>query len=93
VKLTSSTVDEQTGRLALTSDDGVLTFELRACNSGVVMKRTRHRFPAGLLVHEVYLPSVESLVQWCEQDHLRFDYPLLLATLRRDGSDLFLPRE
>lgn len=75
--------------VALSSDDGALLFDLRRCETGVLMKRTRHRMRQGRVVQEIHLAEEAHLVRWCEHDQLRFAYPLLFVTLRRSGSALF----
>jgi hypothetical protein len=40
------------------------------------------------VVQSALFKSAESFVHWCDADHVRFDYPLVYVSLKRDGCNV-----
>ena len=77
------------GTVAASSDDGIVSFILTPCASGVYVERTRLRSGAGRIVQAMQFADGDSFLRWCASDLMQFAYPLLFVTLRRSGSALF----
>ena len=71
------------------SDDGQVSYRLRATGRGLWVQRERCRQDRhARLVHSVIITNTEQFDRWCEADSIRFDYPLVFAAIARAGRKL-----
>ena len=75
-------------RRCLRSEDGSLVFTLSRSPSGLYVERVRILGKGTRVVQSALLADVTSLQRWCDNDPLRFEFPLVFAMLKRDGSNL-----
>ncbi len=92
-KATKSTADVD-GGIVIKSDDGNVCFRLRPTRSGLWVQRDRRREEShARLVHSVVFASIDGFARWCESDSVRFDYPIVFSTVRREGGALLQDHE
>ena len=77
----------------LRSDDGVIAFSLARVAAGVHVERIQLRKGRVRIVHSTVFADGKSFERWCDADTVRFDYPLVYVSLKRDGNDLFRPAD
>lgn len=71
------------------SDDGVVAFTLLLTPAGVFVERVQTRKGTGRVAQSTLFADDRSFQRWCEADSVRFEYPLVYVTLKRDGDALF----
>lgn len=87
-KAKKSTADVDRG-IVVKSDDGNVCFCLRSTRSGLWVQRDRRRVEShARLVHSAVFASIDGFSRWCESDSVRFDYPIVFLTVRREGGAL-----
>lgn len=92
-KAKRSTADAE-GGIVVTSDDGNVCFRLRSTRSGIWVQRDRRREESrARLVQSVVFANIDGFARWCESDSVRFDYPIVFSTLRREGGALLQDHE
>ena len=73
----------------LRSEDGVVAMHVAATDTGVFVERTLAHSTQALIVMAMLFQDAERFAAWCDADVVRFDYPVLFPTLKRDGHALF----
>lgn len=73
----------------LASDDGALTYLVKAAGSRLFMQRTRRDGAGTLAVQCLLFAGPEDFGRWCAVEPTRFEHPLLFDRLRRCGDDVF----
>lgn len=68
------------------SDDGALEFRLSSCEAGLFVERVEHRSQRARVVQSAIFNSARAFERWCDADAVRFDYPVLYVTLKRNAS-------
>jgi hypothetical protein len=71
------------------SDDGVIAFTLAPLATGVFVERAQVHSDNALIVQSFLFTDGTSFQRWCDADSVRFDYPLVHMSLKRDGDALF----
>ena len=81
------------GRVAvIESDDGAVSFLLRAVDDRLFVERT-HRGEAGTMaVQCLLIGGAEEFRRWCEVEPTRFEYPILFDRLLRCGDEVLRRR-
>ena len=69
----------------LRSDDGAVSFTLARTSTGVFVERVQLRRGQGRIVLSTVFTDNKSFERWCDADSMRFDYPLVYLSLKRDG--------
>lgn len=82
---------DRTPALTVGSDDGAVRYVLRATQHGLLVERTRWRKGMVRLSVATVFRTNAQFARWCDADSVRFDYPMLHAQLRRQGSGLLQP--
>jgi hypothetical protein len=77
----------------LRSEDGVIAFSLARVATGVHVERIELRKGRARIVHSTVFADDKSFERWCDSDSVRFDYPLVYVSLKRDGNELFRPTD
>lgn len=77
------------GAHTVRSDDGTLRFDLRRVDAGLYMQREWRLPRAGRVTQASIFASRDAFNRWCEADPLRFEYPMVHATLLRAAGRLF----
>lgn len=71
------------------SEDGNVCFRLESTSSGLLVQRDRRRRESrARLVQTVLFSSCDRFTRWCESDSVRFDYPIILSSVKRAGRAL-----
>jgi hypothetical protein len=78
-------------RRTLRSEDGSLVFHLLRLPTGLYIERVRVLKNGTRVVQSAVLSDGAALAQWCDKDALRFEFPLIFAMLKRDGTHLLGP--
>ena len=87
--LSPASPSDATGGIVVASDDGALSYRLRRTRLGLFVQRERRHPKAGaLLVHTAVFKDPASFLRWCDADVVRFEYPLVFSTIRREGGTL-----
>ena len=68
---------------ALTSDDGVLAFNVQPLAPGIYVERTQLHAGDACVSQAMRFDSEEAFLAWRDLDGLRFSYPLVYAKLER----------
>ncbi len=71
------------------SEDGSVSFTLAPTPSGVFVERVQLRNGTARVVQSVLFTDDQSFQRWCDADSLRFEYPLVYVSLKRDGDAMF----
>lgn len=89
-KTNAKTANPDTTRaVVIRSEDGQVCFRLRPTPSGLLVQRDRRRRESrARLVQSVVFSSIDGFARWCESDSVRFDYPIILSTVKREGDAL-----
>jgi hypothetical protein len=74
--------------ITLASADGSLVFLLQSHPAGLFVERIERRPPGSVITAAMVFGSHETFGHWCEADPVRFDHPMLLSRLRRQGDEL-----
>lgn len=77
------------GVVTLHSDDGVVSFRLASGFRGVFVERIRIREAGAYVAQSTVFADEQSFQTWCDSDSVRFDYPIVYVTLKREGASLF----
>lgn len=86
-KATSSR--DQTNAVIVQSDDGAVRFRLQSTPHGLLVQRERRRQDQGAhLVQSVVFSDAAGFSRWAEADSVRFDYPIVFSTVRREAGAL-----
>lgn len=80
---------DRAGAHTVRSDDGLLTLDLRLVDAGLYMQRELRLPRAGRVTQASIFASRDAFTRWCEADPLRFEYPMVHATLLRVAGRLF----
>jgi hypothetical protein len=75
--------------VTLHSDDGIVSFRLAPGHCGLFVERTRIRQEGAYVAQSAVFADERSFLQWCDADSVRFDYPMVYVSLKREGSALF----
>ena len=71
------------------SDDGFVRVWLRITRFGLWVRRERRRADEhARLVQSVVFPDSHGFERWCDSDSVRFDYPIVSSTVKREGGAL-----
>lgn len=71
--------------ISVCSDDGVVEFHLSPCEAGLFVERIeQHRHRARVVQFTVFR-SITAFDRWCDADAVRFDYPVVYVSLKRNG--------
>ena len=71
------------------SDDGSVRVWLRMTRFGLWVRRERRRADEhARLVQSVVFPNSHGFERWCDSDSIRFDYPIVSTTVKREGGAL-----
>ena len=70
------------------SEDGTIAFTLWRATTGVFVERVQLRRGRGTVVHSTMFTDGKSFERWCDADTVRFEYPLVHVTLKRNGTTL-----
>lgn len=71
----------------VTSDDGSLTFRLRRTAAGLLVQRERkYAQRKARLLHGALFGETVPFERWLDADLVRFEFPIVFATVRREGS-------
>jgi hypothetical protein len=73
----------------LRSDDGIIEFTLSPTAHGVFVERVQLRPGTARTVHSTLFADEQSFERWCDADAVRFEYPVVYISLKRDGDALF----
>ncbi len=74
------------GSVVVKSDDGAVSYCLQPTHLGLCVQRERrHALGRARLVHTAVFQDCECFLQWCDADSVRFDYPIVLLAIRRQG--------
>jgi hypothetical protein len=71
------------------SDDGRVSFTLAPTPSGVFVQRLQLREGTACVIQSALFSDGRSFQRWCDADSVRFDYPLVYMSLKRNGDALF----
>jgi hypothetical protein len=71
------------------SDDGALSYGIRAAGSRLLIQRTHQIKVDTLAVQCLLIAGHEEFRNWCAGEPTRFDYPILFDRVRRYGDDVF----
>jgi len=66
-----------------------VSFTLAPTPSGVFVERVLLRDGTGCVVQSALFSDDRSFQRWCDADSVRFDYPLVYMSLKRNGEALF----
>jgi hypothetical protein len=77
------------GGVTLHSDDGIVSFRLAPSHCGLFVERIRVRPEGAFVAQSTVFADERSFQQWCDADSVRFDYPVVYVSLKREGSTLF----
>jgi hypothetical protein len=67
------------------SDDGVLEYRLTPCNGGLFVERVEQRDSQARIVQSTIFADATAFDRWCDADAVRFDYPMLYVSLKRNA--------
>ena len=71
------------------SDDGFVRIWLRMTRFGLWVRRERRRADEhARLVQSVVFRDTQGFERWCDSDSIRFDYPIVSSTVKREGGAL-----
>ena len=71
------------------SDDGSVRVWLRMTRFGLWVRRERRRAAErARLVQSVVFRDTQGFERWCDSDSIRFDYPIISSTVKREGGAL-----
>lgn len=71
------------------SDDGAVKVWLRITRFGLWVRRERQRIEEhARLVQSVVFSDNQGFERWCDSDSIRFDYPIVSSTVKREGGAL-----
>ena len=73
----------------LRSDDGVIEFTLAPTADGVYVERVQLRAGTGRVAQSALFKDDISFRRWCDADAVRFDYPMVYVSLKRNGGACF----
>lgn len=80
---------DATADIVVASADGRVQFCLRRVHRGLLVQRERRRPEASTrVVHSTVFADTQGFARWCDSDSVRFDYPMILSTVRRRGDAL-----
>lgn len=80
---------EPEGSIVVTSDDGLVSYRLLPTRLGLCVERERrHARGRARLVQTAVFRDSACFLRWCEADTVRFDYPIVFSTIRRNGDAL-----
>lgn len=86
---TQSTLIDSQGALIVSSDDGAVSYRLIRTRFGLCVERARqHQHGNARLVHTANFGDTDRFLKWCDSDSVRFDYPIVSSTIRREGGTL-----
>lgn len=70
------------------SDDGSIEFTLIPTPNGLFVERVRLQLGIARVVQSTLFNDDLSFRRWCDADSVRFDYPLVYVSLKRNGDAL-----
>ena len=70
------------------SSDGAIAFKLARTAVGVLVERHQFRRGGGRVVVSSLFVDAASFDRWCDADSVKFDYPLVHQSVRRNGNAL-----
>ena len=73
----------------LTSPDGAVSFSLKRTSSGVHVQRTQVVDSGARVAHSLLFSSAVDFRRFCDEDELRFVYPLIYYQIRVTLDALF----
>ena len=76
-------------RREVASPDGVVSFCMKRTACGVHVERTHRVDGSAVVAHSALFATLGEFHRFCEQDELRFNYPLTYQQIRREFNDLF----
>ena len=79
----------QTHGFDLCSDDGVPAMHVEPAETGLFLEMTYAHPSMAVIVMAMLFDDADRFGAWCDADAVRFNYPMLLHNLKRDGSALF----
>ncbi len=80
---------EDDGQVIVSSDDGQISYQLKATRRGLWVQRERLRRDShARLVQSVSFGTAEAFNRWCDADSVKFEYPLVFSELARAGRRL-----
>jgi len=68
---------------------GLIRFTLQLDTGGVYVEREDHPTRGLRTIQSIAFPDVQAFEQWCDDDPVRFEHPLLHAQLKREGGELW----
>lgn len=71
--------------VSMRSDDGVLEYRLTSCNTGLFVERVEQRERQARVVQSTIFTDATAFARWCDADAVRFDYPMLYISLKRNA--------
>jgi hypothetical protein len=83
-----SNVAEPGGQLALTNEDGSISFLLQASAVGLYLEHRQQVSLTEQYVQCMIFESSELFSRWCDGDPVRFEHPILFGQLKRLGEDM-----
>lgn len=69
---------------------GLVQFNLQRVTGGIYVEREDIPARGPHVTQSVTFTAVCDFERWCNEDPIRFEYPLLHARLRREGCELWL---
>lgn len=85
---------EPDGFVVVKSDDGIVSYSLQPTRYGLCVQRERrHALGRARFVHTAVFQDCARFLQWCDADSVRFDYPIVLSAIRRQGSAMLESHE
>lgn len=89
MKTSKARKTDANGAVVIRSADGEICFQLRPIRAGLLVQRDRRqRDGRARLFQSVVFSSVDGFVRWCECDSVRFEYPIIFSTVRREADAL-----
>lgn len=75
--------------VSIASDDGAISFLLRAAGSRLFVQRTQRRPLGTATIMCMAFGDRSCFLRWCDKEPTRFDHPLLFDRLLRHGHEVF----
>lgn len=85
---TPSDIAAPQGATLLESDDGVLSYTVKAVGARLFIQRTQRGRTGTLAVQCLLISGGDEFGRWCAAEPTRFAYPLLFDRLRRCANDV-----
>lgn len=75
--------------MVLRSDDGVIEFRLNPCETGLYVERVEVvRGQRSRVVQSTIFHDAGAFRRWCDADKIRFEYPVVYMSLKRNGDNV-----